>query len=70
MACMDSFNYPDAVIWSDGDADGSVAISKSPEALYDNAMPVQDVSDPRTLYGTSSKVGKIGKKNGTLTKVT
>ncbi len=58
---MDSFNYPDsdAVICSDGDADGTVtvAISKPTEALYDNAM--EDVSDPRTLSRTSRKVGKI-----------
>ncbi len=69
MALMDSFNYSDAVIFSDGDADGTVtvAISKTPEALYDNA--IEDVSDPRTLSRTSRKVGKIGKKNGTPTKV-
>ncbi len=67
MARMDSFNYPDAVICSDGDADGSAAISKLTEALYDNAM--EDVSDPRTSSRTSRKVGKSGKKNGTPTKV-
>jgi hypothetical protein len=69
MARMDSFNYPDAVTSSDGDADGTVtvAISKTTEALHDNAM--EDVSDSRTLSGTSRKVGKIEKKNGTPTKV-
>jgi hypothetical protein len=45
MARMDSFNYPDAVICSDGDADGSAAISMSTEALYGTAM--EDVSDQR-----------------------
>ena len=65
MALMDSFNYPDAVLCSDGDADESVAISKTTEALYDHA--VEDVSDPRPSSRTSRKVSKTGKKNGKTT---
>jgi hypothetical protein len=67
MARMDSFNYPDAVICSDGDADGPAAISKLTEALYDTAM--EDVADLRKSSSTPPKVGSIGKKNGTPKKV-
>ncbi len=67
MARMDSFNYPDAVICCDGDADGSAAISMSTEALYGTAM--EDVSDPRISSRTPLKFGNFGKKNGTLTRV-
>jgi hypothetical protein len=67
MAFMVSFHYPDAIVCSGMDADGSVAVTKTTTTSYEHAL--EDVSDPRTSSRASRKVGNFGKRNGTTTTV-
>jgi hypothetical protein len=65
---IDSYNYPDARLLSEDDADGSEAVAKTTEALYDHAVVPEPA--PRAPSRNIRKGGNnIGKMIGTATMV-
>ena len=65
---MDSYNYPDACLLSEDDADGSEAVAKMTEALYDHVLVPEPA--PRAPSRNIRKGGNnIGKMIGTATMV-
>jgi hypothetical protein len=66
MACMDSFNYPDAVLYSESDADGGVDVAQPSrlENEYDVGLDSLEPA-PQTSIKTARKMRTSGKKNST-----
>jgi hypothetical protein len=67
MAHMDSFNYPDAILCSDGDADGGVDVAQPPRLEYEHDVGL--VPAPQTSSKTARKTRTSGKKKSTATTV-
>jgi hypothetical protein len=60
MAFMASFHYPDAIVCSGMDADGSVAVTKTTTTSYEHAL--EDVSDPHTSSRASRRGWQLWKE--------
>ena len=66
MIFLDSLNYPDAVLCSESDADGSVAVAKTTMTLNEHAVGPEPT--PKTSSRTACKAREnSGKRNGTTT---
>ena len=67
MAHMDSFNYPDAVLYSESDADGGVDVAQPARLEYVHDVGLEPA--PQTSTKTARKTRTIGKKNSATTMV-